>query len=179
MKKVYLFISLAIFAGFMFQSCSKDNEILPNANVVLTDGNSTLDEINIIGGIAGVKKGELMVITGKKLLGEVEKKVIIYVKGNSDGSYPVDISANSLLSFDLDKINSNTVVYFVSNEEYYLLVDGAITVENSQQKMMSGTFSGKVIPAHGLKGLSLEKILTLYDSNKNITGDFRTYSIKF
>ena len=179
MKNVCLLISLAVFAAFMFQSCSKDNEILPNANAVLTDEGSTIDEVNMVGGVAGVNKGELMVITGKKLVGESEKKVIIYIKGNSDGSYPVDISANSLLSFNLETINSSTVIYYVSNEEYYLLVKGEITIANTEQKMMPGTFSGKVIPAYGLTGLPLETILTLYDGNKAIEGDFKTYSIKF
>jgi hypothetical protein len=179
MKKVYLLVSLAVFVGFILQSCSKDSplEILPNANVVLTDGDSTQDDVNM-GTVAGVKRGELMVITGTKLV-DTEKKLLIYIKGDSDGSYPVNISANSLLSFNLETINSNTVIYYVSKTEYYLLVDGEITLSNTEQKMMSGTFSGKVIPAHELtSNVTLEKILSLYDGNRNITGDFRTYSIK-
>jgi len=183
MKKVYLLISLAIFAGFMFQSCSKDDDngilnFLPEANVVLTDGDSAMDEINM-GTVVGTKVRDLLLITGTKILGESEKKLLVYVKGNSDGAYPVNISANSLLSFDLDKINSSTVIYYVSKEEYYLLVKGEITLENTEQRMTSGTFSGQVIPAHGLKGLSLETIQSLYDGDIAIDGNLRAYSIKF
>ena len=182
MKKVYLFISLAVFVGFMFQSCSKDNDVfqlLPAANVLLTDGDSAIDEINM-GTVAGTKTDNLLLITGTQLLGDNGKKLLVYVKENSDGSYPVNISANSLLSFNIGNINSSTVIYYVSKEEYYLLVNGEITLSNTEQKMMSGTFSGKVIPAHDLvSGVSLETILTLYDGNMAIEGDFRAYSIKF
>ena len=182
MKKVYLLISLAVFAAFMFQSCSKDGDtlsFLPAANVVLTDEEATVDEASM-GTVVGTKVRDLLLITGTKIIGENEKKLLIYVKGSSDGIYPINISANSLLSFDLNQINSSTVIYYVSKEEYYLLVGGEITLENTEQKMMSGTFNGQVIPAHGLKGLSLAEIETLLNNGSlAIDGDFRAYSIKF
>jgi hypothetical protein len=168
------------YSDYVYCDFSEIN-ILPEANVVLTDEESTLDEINM-GSVVGTKTGELLLITGMKLGGDDSgKKLLIYVKGNSDGSYPVNMSPESLMYFDFGNIKGNTVIYYVSKTEYYLLVEGEITLSNTQEKMMKGTFDGKVIPAHELTSdVTPEKIeQLLYDSNINITGDFRAYSIKF
>jgi hypothetical protein len=179
MKKVCLLISLAVFVGCIFQSCSKDNpltELLPNADVVLTDGESTIDEVSM-GTVEGVEKGEFLVITGTKLQGDDSgKKLLIYVKGNSDGTYPINMSPESLVNFNFKDIKGNTVIYYVSTEEYYLLVEGEITLSDTQERMKKGEFRGKVIPAHDLA--SAEIISTLFEGDQNITGKFRTYTVK-
>jgi aspartate carbamoyltransferase regulatory subunit len=181
MKKIFLFAGMAIFIGCIFLvACSKDNvtEILPNANVVLKDGSTLIDSINM-GTVAGTKKGEMILITGTKIISADERKMLVYIDGKDDGSYPVNISPNSLLSFNLTDIKTSTVIYYVSKDEYYLLVEGEITLTNTQKSMMSGTFNGKVIPAHELTSdVSLETILLWYDAHVNLTGDFRTYSVR-
>jgi len=179
MKKIFLCVGLAIFVGTILVSCSKDSpfaELLPNANVVLTDDATLMDSIYMSGGVAGVKVGNMFVISGTKS----KKELLVYIKGTTDGDYGVDISANALLSFDLTNIKTSTVIYYVSKEEYYLLVKGNITLDNTETSMTSGTFEGKVIPAHKLASHpSLETIKEWYDGTQNITGDFNIYSVKF
>jgi len=179
MKKIILSLAvIAIIIGCTMVSCSKDsvNELLPNANIVLKDGSTVLDETNM-GTVVGTKYREMTLITGTKIVSSDEKKVLIYANGKIDGTYPVNISPESLLNFNFSDIKSSTVIYYVSKTEFYILVEGEITLTNTETKMTSGTLSGKVIPANNLT--SLEKILVLYDENKTITGDFRAYSVKF
>jgi hypothetical protein len=178
MKKTLSFIGMLLFVGCLWISCSKDVEtILPSIKVSLKDGGKLLDSINTAL-VLGASKGEFLVITGTGR--EIdEQKVLIYLKEREDGEFKVNIDAASLLSFNLNEINSSTVIYYVSKTEYYLLVDGTITVTGSKTKLMSGTISGKMIPADVLtSGLSLESILELFESNLTVNGSYKAYTIK-
>jgi hypothetical protein len=177
MKKVFLLIGLAVVIGCFLASCDKDSvkEILPNANVELKDGEALMDEINM-SGVAGSKYKEMTLITGTKVT--PFRELLVYADGKTDGTYPVNIDATSLLNFNFKDIKSNTVVYYVSIEEMYLLVDGEITLTNTESKMMSGTFTGKVIRANNLTSSEIIDEL-LNSTNISLTGDFRAYSIKW
>jgi len=178
MKKIFLLAAMAAFIGTVFMACSKDSvsEILPNANVLLKDGSTVMDETSM-GTVVGAKYGEMTLITGTKIISSDEKKLLVYADGKTDGTYPVNIAPNSLLNFNFSDIKSSTVIYYVSKTEYYILVEGEITLTNTQKSMTSGTFSGKAVPANDLT--SLEKISEWYEAQISLTGDFQAYSVKF
>jgi hypothetical protein len=181
MKKIFVLATMAIFIGTLIISCSKDSvsEILPNANVLLQDGSTTINQATM-GTVLGAKYGEMILFTATKIASDDDNKLYVYIDGKNDGTYPVNILPQDLLSFSISDIKTNAVVFRISKDESYLLVEGEITLTNTQKSMTSGTFNGKAIRSNDLiSGITLEKINSLYETNLILTGDFRSYSVKF